>query len=514
MTFTQFVEKISEEYSIDILSQGEDLDIQDITLIDNKHDNTIRNTLYFGYDKQLENAEFIPAQCILVRTASASPPLPTAGSSIALVAEEALFTIFNDAKTLIEATHKGTFEELTAIADKTHSIEDVINAAAVRLGNSLLFCDMNFKIIAYSTPIPVLDPLWIVNIKKGYCCYEFINEVKELDSIRNASQTTAAIEVTCTKSPFRKLSSKVFHNQTQIGFLLMIEGENKLLPFHFEMLSSVSHAISYTISYYKSDLFEKNSIYHKTLYDMLIGAPSRDIMPRLTELHFPPKMQVLFLRSSRYSGQPYLKNLICKNLKAQIPGTHVTYHNNGIVAVIPLKEDTETGLELLERLNYFSKKEQLRMGISHSFSCIESFVSHYEQAHAALELGHKLNPDKLVYLYPEYQIYDLFSEVKNPDKLVRYCHPALAVLNQYDHENGTQLYKTLYVYIEKGCNIKLTSESLYIHRNSLVYRLNRITELCRIDFTDINTLFLLRLAFLIDRYNKENNSLAKDAGCS
>lgn len=120
------------------------------------------------------------------------------------------------------------------------------------------------------------------------------------------------------------------------------------------------------------------------------------------------------------------------------------------------------------------------MGISNSFSCIENFVSHYEQAHAALELGHKLNPEELVYLYQDYQIYDLFSEVKNPDKLGRYCHPALAVLNQYDHENGSQLYKTLYVYIEKGNNIKLTSESLYIHRNSLVYRLNRITEICRL----------------------------------
>jgi len=508
MKFTKFVEKILEEYSIDILSQGEDLEIQDVALIDNKRDNTIRNTLYFGYDKQLEHAVSIPSQCIIARTDSAAHILPTVGSNIALVAEDSLFTIFNDAKALIEATQKGIFEELTAIADKTHNIEAVIDAASVRLGNSLLFCDMNFKIIAYSTSIPVLDPLWIENTKKGYCCYEFINEVKELKSIRNASQTTAAIEVTCNKSPFRKLSSKVFHNQTQIGFLLMIEGENNFLPSHFEMLSTISHVISYTISYYKSDLFEKNSIYHEVLYNMLIGTPSKDIMPRLTELQFPAKMLVLFIHPARYPGQPYLKNFICKNLKIQIPGTHITYHNNGIVAVIPLKEDTEIDLDSLEMLKYFSKKEHIRMGISNSFSCIENFVSHYEQAHAALELGHKLNPEELVYLYEDYQIYDLFSEVKNPDKLGRYCHPALAVLNQYDHENGSQLYKTLYVYIEKGCNIKLTSESLYIHRNSLVYRLNRITEICRVDLTDINTLFLLRLSFLIDRYNKRNSKLA------
>lgn len=501
MNFSKFVEKISEEYSIDILSQEDDLEIQDVALIDNKHDNTIRNTLYFGYDKQLENAVIFPSQCIIARTDSAALSLPTAGVNMALIPEDSLFTLFNDAKNLIETTRKGVFEDLTAIADKTHNLDAVIDAASVMLGNSLLFCDMNFKIIANSTSIPVLDPIWTENIEKGYCCYEFINEVKELESIRNASQTTAAIEVTCNRSPYRKLSSKVFHNQTQIGFLLMIEGENNVLPTHFEMLSTISHVISYTISYYKPDLFEKNSLYHEVLYDMLIGTPSKNIMPRLTELHFPAKIRVLFIRPARYPEQPYLKNSICKNLKILIPGTHVTYHNNGIVAVIPSNQDRETGFDLVDILKQFPQKELIQMGISHSFSCIENFVNHYEQAHAALELGHKLDPEKLVYLYQDYQIYDLFSEVKNPDKLGWYCHPALEALNQYDHENVSQLYKTLYFFIEKGCSIKLTSECLYIHRNSLVYRLNRITEICQVDLTDINTLFLLRLSFLIDRYN-------------
>ena len=508
MTFTKLIERISEEYSLEILSQGEDLEIKDVALIDNKHDNTKRTTLYFGYDKQLTNSASVPYQCIIACTDPSASPLSTVGN-IALVSEDSLFTIFNDAKTLIETTGKGIgiFEELTAIADKTHNIEAVIDAASVRLGNSLLFCDMNFKIIASSTSVPILDPLWKENRKQGYCSYEFISEVKELKSIRNASQTTAALEVTCTKSPYRKLSSKVFHNQTQIGFLLMIEGENNFLPSHFEMLSIISHVISYTIAYYTPDLFEKNSLYHELLYDMLIGAPSKDIMPRLAELKFPSKMLVLFIHSIRYLGQQYLKTFICKNLKTRIPGTHVTYHKEGIVAVIPLKNDSEMDSELLKMLVCFSKEEHIRIGISNSFTSIKNFVSHYEQAHTALELGYKLNPEELVYCYQNYQIFDLFSEVKNPEKLGRFCHPALAILRQYDHENSSQLYKTLCVYIDNGCNIKLAAESLYIHRNSLVYRLNRITEICLIDLSDINTLFLLRLSFLIDRYNELNKNL-------
>ncbi|OYP39314.1 CdaR family transcriptional regulator [Lachnotalea glycerini] len=506
MTFTKLVEKISKEYSIDILSVGTDMEIHDVALIDNKHDNSYKNTLYFGYDRQLKNLAFLPSQCILAKT----PDMNLTNFSltnIALVTEDNLFTVINEAKAFIEATRsKGIFEELTALADKTHCLEAVINTASVRLGNSLLFCDMNYKILAYSTTIPVLDPLWVENTKKGYCSYEFISSVKELKSIKSASSTTAAFEVTCPQSPYQKLSSKVFHNQTQIGFLLMIESENNILPSHYEMMSTISHVISYTIAYYTPDLFEGNSQYHELLYDMLIGAPSKDILPRLTELPFPPKMLVLFIRPTRYMGPQYLKNFTYKNLKVQIQGTHATYHNKGIVAVIPLKEDAEMELELLNMLKDICQKEHIRIGISNSFTNIENFVDYYEQAHAALELGQKLKTEELICRYQDYQIYDLFSELKNPDKLGHFCHPALAILRQYDHKSSSELYKTLCVFIDKGCHINLTSESLSIPRNSLVYRLNRITDICQIDFSDINTLFLLRLSFLIDRYNELNTS--------
>lgn len=507
MTFTHLTERISKEYPITILSQGEDLKIQDVAFLDNKHDTASRNTLYFGYDRQLKDLALQPNLCILAKTGSSYPLTSFSGCNLLLVDEDNLFTIFNDTRALIETTSsKGIFEELTELADKTHSIEAVIDAASIRLGNSLIFCDMNFKIIACSATVPVLDPLWTENITQGYCSYEFISGVKELKSTKNTSLTTDAVEVTCPQSPYRKLTSKVFHNQTQIGFLLTIEGEKQFLPIHFEMLGTISRVISYTIAYYSPGLFEGNTLYNELLYDMLIGTPSKEITPKLTKLHFPSKMQVLFIRLTRYMGAQYLDNFICKRLRFLIPGTHATFHKKGIVAVIPLKKEEEGESELLELLKVLCQNEHIRIGISNSFSSIENFVTYFEQAYTAYELGQKLRAEETLCRYQDYQIFHLFSEIKNPNQLGSYCHPALSSLRLYDHKNSSELYKTLCVFIDKGCNIKFTSESLYIHRNTLVYRLNRITELCQLDFTDVNTVFLLRLSFLIDRYNELNTS--------
>lgn len=509
MTFKKLIERLQEEYHIDILSLKDNTEIQDIAFIDKKHNNLAKNILYFGYDKQISDSS-LPPQCILAHTGIGDIQLPQSVNA-ALTAEDDLFSIFNTAKSLIETDRsKGILEELITLADKTHSIEAVIDAASIRLGDFLVFCDMNYKIIASCTSIPVLDPLWKKNIRQGYCDYEFIHAAKELSSVRAASQSTTAVEVSCSQSPYRKISCKVFHNKLQIGFLLMIEGEHPFLPSQLEMLSTVSNVISYTVAYYTPDILEGNSCYNELLYHMLIGASAKDIIPKIPHLHFPSRMLVLFLRPTRYLGQHYLKNNTSKNLKTVIPGTHVTYHKAGMVAVIPLEKETHGTAEqseLLQVIKDFSVREHVRVGISYPFTDIESFVSRFDQAYAALEMGQKLKAEESVCLYQDYQVFVLLSEIKSSDELGRYCHPALAALRQYDQTNNSKLYQTLCIYIEKGCNIKLASESLYIHRNSLVYRISRITEICGIDLTDINTLFLLRLSFLIDRYKELNTSM-------
>ena len=502
MTFDTLIEKLSIEHNIELLSCKDTTDLQDVSFIDCRHQPGQIETLYFGYDKQLENLYSLPHNCILSKM---NESLLEKGRNMALVPEEDLIGVFNDAKMLIKAnSERGIFEELTAVAEKTRSIEAVIDAASIRLENALIFCDRNFKIIASSTTYPVTDSVWLDNTKHGYCSYEFINGVRELKPVKNASLTTASIDVTCSLSPYRKLSSKVFHNQTQVGFILMLEGEKQISPLHSDMLSVISHVISYVIAFYLPNLFEDKSPYHEVLFDMLIGAPSKEISPRLKELSFPAEMLVLFIRSTRYLGSAYLKDTISKLLTESIPGTHMTYIDKGIAAVIPCNDDPQKADGLDGIIRDLSKSRHLRIGISNAFRNIEYFSSYYMQAHSALELGQKLNSGQLVCHYCNYQIFDLFSETKHPEALGRFCHPALTVLRQNDQENNSELYKTLCVFIENSCSIKLTAESLFIHRNSLAYRLNRIVELCHLDFADTNTLFLLRLSFLIDRYNGLN----------
>ena len=74
---------------------------------------------------------------------------------------------------------------------------------------------------------------------------------------------------------------------------------------------------------------------------------------------------------------------------------------------------------------------------------------------------------------------------------------SLAPLEAYDAERGTNLVQTLYVYVQQGGNVAATAETLFLHRNSVLYRLQRIEEVGGIQIRDAKVRGLLFTAFAL-----------------
>ena len=81
--------------------------------------------------------------------------------------------------------------------------------------------------------------------------------------------------------------------------------------------------------------------------------------------------------------------------------------------------------------------------------------------------------------------------------LLQYCSPMLLRLLNYDQKNGTDLMNTLYEYLENSRNINQTAEVLYVHKNTLLNRLNRIRAVMNCDMDNSWDRFLLSLSFRV-----------------
>lgn len=120
----------------------------------------------------------------------------------------------------------------------------------------------------------------------------------------------------------------------------------------------------------------------------------------------------------------------------------------------------------------------------------------YHQAQAAMKCGRKLHPDKTVYYYEEYYIYDMIDSYSQRFPLEKMYVQDLVLLMDAKNYKSSNLY-LLHTYLANERNISQTAKALYMHRNSVIYRIARIREQLDIDFDDPDARLRLLISFKI-----------------
>ena len=99
-------------------------------------------------------------------------------------------------------------------------------------------------------------------------------------------------------------------------------------------------------------------------------------------------------------------------------------------------------------------------------------------------------------------IYQYMFNSGNQQEILNYCNDKLKQLEMYDNANGSFLIDTLLNYYMCGFNVGKTAEMMYVHRNSLQYRLKKIEEILEISLDDsmeylnlVNCILVKRLMF-------------------
>lgn len=97
-------------------------------------------------------------------------------------------------------------------------------------------------------------------------------------------------------------------------------------------------------------------------------------------------------------------------------------------------------------------------------------------------------------------IYKYMFTSGNQAEILDYCNEKLNKLEEYGHVSGTDLVETLLSFYMNGFNITKTAEDLFLHRNSLQYRLAKITDLIGLEMDDYTEYLDLINCILVKRY--------------
>lgn len=190
---------------------------------------------------------------------------------------------------------------------------------------------------------------------------------------------------------------------------------------------------------------------------------------------------------------------ICMNVESSFSESFAFVYNDKIVAIINLDRAQLSRGAMIQNLILFLREHLLHVGISYTFFDFSTVISYFKEAEAALEMGRLYAPDLWYYRFEDYVLPYFMHYGTSQINGRHLCHPGLVQLWLYDSKNETELLITLREYLTTGLNATATAKHLFIHRNTLYQRLDKINQIIGADLNDPDTrLFMLMSYSFVD----------------
>ena len=145
---------------------------------------------------------------------------------------------------------------------------------------------------------------------------------------------------------------------------------------------------------------------------------------------------------------------------------------------------------------------QVRATMGRSYQPISAVRKSFDEALFTMDMYDLAEKQKTQFVkdYNHVGTYRLLRNIHDPAEFQKFYSDYLGSLQAYDMENNSNLVGTLQTYICNDCNLIKTSNELFLHKNTLRYRLQRIEEILQMDLKDTEHVFLLYLCFKIQEY--------------
>ena len=183
-----------------------------------------------------------------------------------------------------------------------------------------------------------------------------------------------------------------------------------------------------------------------------------------------------------------------------LPGAICFTYQDSVLTILNEKNEITDFDAFLERLMPILTQYKLIAGISSPFSAIHQLRDYAFQARKAMDLGPLMDAEENVFLFSDYILTYIAELCLKNTNIEMLCPPELTRLIMYSQDNGEELLETLKVYLRCGRSKTETSKKMYVHMNTVKYRITQIQKITGCDFSDDRTALKFILALELFDY--------------
>ena len=289
---------------------------------------------------------------------------------------------------------------------------------------------------------------------------------------------------------------KPFGPHIKADYAVFVEGTDEMASRYAQLL-----AISLSsIKQYYDEKYDRNNFVKNVVLDNIMPG---DLFTKAKELHFNVDVTrvVLLVRvvsTNDVSAYDVIQNLFPDKQKDFV----FNISESDIVLIKEIKAGIDSkDLEKLARsiVDTLSSEFYTKsiVGIGTSVVGLKELARSFKEAQVALEVGKVFDTDQSIVSYDNLGIARLIYQL--PTTL---CETFLkevfktGSIDSLDHETLFTIHK----FFENNLNVSETSRKLFVHRNTLVYRLEKIKKLTGLDLREFDHAIIFKIALMVKKY--------------
>ena len=503
------MEKTSDLPIKTIKLQKPDIEIFDIKKGLPSPDLADLHTLYVISDKYSATHERAFTYCATFRDTS----IPSLGNTTNLVLmdfpdEEKVFrSVFQGFRILqeIEAPLLSLYQEMAS----GQGMQTILDRASAFLDNPLFILDPTFHLLSQVPhPFTLENRILKEEMSLGHLLPESIQQIRHTQILDNILESRSPY-VWQVPQGVTFAACPIEYDHIVLAYLILVETEKPFSTRDLLFLKQFKKLAACEMMK-DSTLFLTNGGYRyaEVLDNLVSGRENRqDIPAYLESLGYALKeMTTLFLISSyrKIRENSYAFRQVGNQILQLLGHGMYLIKNHTILYMYdsdqPLPETRK------EEISELLTSNHLVCGFSSMRPSLFSLPQQKEEASMAIQLGRKLNPGKNLYEYTEYQAFHAVSLARSSISRETMAQGLVARVVDYDRKNHTSLLQTLGTWLMEGGNLHNTASRLYIHENTLRYRLKKIQTMIEPGMKK-GTLFFETMLCLYDLYLTDETRL-------
>ena len=405
---------------------------------------------------------------------------------------------------------------LLRLASNASTLQEICQLAYEILGNPIFIEDRSSVKLAFTQDIKVADPSWERDIVEG--ARKASTKTEQVQDMRYNFESSGKDHMPVIANddymPYPRLIKAMYIHGMHVATMVcvgyfktftdddveLVEILSKFVETHFEAenyhLTTSEYAIdNFIIRLLNGESFSKEAI-----------------REHIRALNWSPKCYNyifdVFIASDHIEpGEniDYDLGLIIDEFR-MIPSCYSVQYDNHLVCLY--RSDTKF-LNWDANALPFSQilqKYHMRAGVSGPLGNLTLLYTGYKQAQGMSNIASVLQKaDVLYYPYDEYAFYQMMELTETSQSLKSFCHQKILDLEEYDTQHNTDLVPTLHVYLESYRSIAHTAKIMFIHRNTVSYRINKCFELLGTRIESGSELFSFTFSLRILEYSNKKS---------